>query len=46
MKRWLKAQFVDVEHARRAVMTFAAVIGTLGFCVTMGALLLGRWLRP
>ena len=42
MKRWLKAQFADVEHARRAILTFAAVLGTCGFCVLMGALLLAR----
>ncbi len=42
MKRWLKAQFSDVARARRALLTFATVIGTLGFCVAMGSLLLGR----
>ena len=42
MKRWFKAQFSDVAHARRAVLRFATVIGTLGFFVAMGSLLLGR----
>lgn len=42
MHRWLRAQFADVEHARRAVLTLAAVLGTLGLCVFMGFLLLAR----
>jgi hypothetical protein len=42
MKRWLKAQFADVEHARRAILISAAVMGTCGFCMLMAALLLAR----
>ena len=37
MKRWLEEQFVDIEHARRLVLTLATVLGTVGFCMAMGA---------
>ncbi len=42
---WIKHQFSDVEHARRAVLTFAVCIGTLGFLVIIGTVVyswLGR----
>jgi hypothetical protein len=42
MTRWLKAQFADQERARRAVLTFATMLGTVGLCVLAGALLLAR----
>lgn len=42
MKAWLKSQFSDQDRARRAVLTFASVLGTVGFCVAMGALLFAR----
>jgi len=42
MRRWLKAQFATQELARRAVLTFATVLSTVGFCLLAGALLLGR----
>jgi hypothetical protein len=45
MKPWLRDKFSDVDRARRAVLTFAASIGTLGFLVSMGALLLASWKR-
>ena len=41
MMTWVKKQFADVEHARRAVLTFAASIGGLGFVVLMAALIHG-----
>jgi hypothetical protein len=42
MMRWLKAQFASQERARRAVLTVAMVLGTVGFCVSAGALLFAR----
>lgn len=41
MTTWVKRQFADVEHARRAVLTFAGVIGTLGFVVLVASVLNG-----
>ena len=41
MTTWVKQQFADVEHARRAVLTCAGVIGTRGFVVLSGAVLHG-----
>jgi hypothetical protein len=42
MGRWLKSQFSSVERARRIALTVAMVFSTTGFCVLVGALLLGR----
>jgi hypothetical protein len=41
MRAWLRRQFSTVEGARNAVLGTAAVIGTLGFLIAMGALNLG-----
>jgi len=45
MKRWFREQFSDVGRARRAVLTFATVLGAVGFCVIAGALLFSVWDR-
>ncbi len=41
MARWLKARFSDERRARNTVLTAAVVLGTVGFCIVIGTLLLG-----
>jgi hypothetical protein len=41
MTTWVKQQFSDVAHARRAVLTVAGVIGTLGFVVLIASVIHG-----
>jgi len=42
MTTWVKKQFSDVEHARKAVLTVAMSLGSFGFVVALIALAVGH----
>lgn len=41
--KWIRRQFRDVEHARKAVLTTASILGILGFLICVGAWL-AHWI--